>query len=53
MRKNFIILSAGDWPDPNIIRVGDDFYFISTSMHYVPGSPIARSKDLPLKIVHG
>lgn len=36
----------GDWPDPDIIRVGDEFYFISTSMHYVPGCPIARSKDL-------
>src|SRR5690349_649925 len=36
----------GDWPDPDIIRVNDDFYFISTSMHYVPGCPIAKSKDL-------
>lgn len=36
----------GDWPDPDIILVGDDFYFISTSMHYVPGCPIATSKDL-------
>jgi beta-xylosidase len=39
-------LMWGDWPDPDIIRVGDDFYFVSTSMHYVPGSPIAQSKDL-------
>ncbi|MCO5949904.1 glycoside hydrolase family 43 protein [Mucilaginibacter flavidus] len=39
-------LMWGDWPDPDIIRVGDDFFFISTSMHYVPGSPIAKSKDL-------
>lgn len=39
-------LMWGDWPDPDIIRVEDDFYFISTSMHYVPGSPIAKSKDL-------
>lgn len=36
----------GDWPDPDVIRVGDDFYFVSTSMHYVPGCPIATSKDL-------
>lgn len=36
----------GDWPDPDIIRVGDDFYFVSTSMHYVPGCPVATSKDL-------
>ena len=39
-------LMWGDWPDPDVIRVGDDFYMVSTSMHYVPGSPIARSKDL-------
>lgn len=39
-------LMWGDWPDPDIIRVGDEFYFISTSMHYVPGNPIAKSKDL-------
>ena len=39
-------LMWGDWPDPDVIRVGDEFYFISTSMHYVPGCPIAKSKDL-------
>lgn len=36
----------GDWPDPDVIRVGDDFYMVSTSMHYVPGSPVLKSKDL-------
>lgn len=39
-------LMWGDWPDPDVIRVGDKFYFISTSMHYVPGCPIAQSNDL-------
>ncbi|WP_212005136.1 glycoside hydrolase 43 family protein [Chitinophaga sp. HK235] len=39
-------LMWGDWPDPDIIRVDDKFYFISTSMHYVPGCPIAVSSDL-------
>lgn len=39
-------LMWGDWPDPDIIRVNDEFYFISTSMHYVPGCPVAKSKDL-------
>jgi len=39
-------LMWGDWPDPDIIRIDDEFYFISTSMHYVPGCPIAKSKDL-------
>ena len=36
----------GDWPDPDVIRVGNDFYMVSTSMHYVPGCPILKSKDL-------
>lgn len=36
----------GDWPDPDVIRVGDTFYFVSTSMHYVPGCPVLISKDL-------
>lgn len=39
-------LMWGDWPDPDVIRVGDEFYFVSTSMQYVPGCPIVRSKDL-------
>lgn len=36
----------GDWPDPDLIRVDDKFYLVSTSMHYVPGCPIAVSEDL-------
>lgn len=36
----------GDWPDPDVIRVGDTFYFVSISMHYVPGCSVLTSKDL-------
>ena len=36
----------GDWPDPYVIRVGDEFYKVSTSMHYLPGCSIIKSKDL-------
>lgn len=36
----------GDWPDPDVIRVGDTYYMVSTSMHYVPGCPVLKSKDL-------
>ncbi len=35
-----------DCPDPDVIRVGDDFYFVSTTMHLMPGIPIMHSKDL-------
>lgn len=39
-------LMWGDWADPDVIRVNDDFYMVSTSMQYVPGCPIVKSKDL-------
>ena len=35
-----------DCPDPDVIRVGDDFYMVSTTMHLMPGAPIMHSKDL-------
>ena len=35
-----------DVPDPDVIRVGDTFYLVSTTMHLMPGGPIMASKDL-------
>lgn len=35
-----------DCPDPDIIRVGDYYYLVTTTMHLFPGGPIMRSKDL-------
>ena len=35
-----------DCPDPDLIRVGDDYYLVSTTMHLMPGAPIMHSKDL-------
>ena len=35
-----------DVPDMDVIRVGDDFYMMSTTMHLMPGAPVMRSKDL-------
>ena len=35
-----------DCPDPDIIRVDDYYYLVSTTMHMFPGAPIMRSKDL-------
>ena len=35
-----------DVPDPDVIRVGDYFYMVSTTMHLMPGAPVMRSKDL-------
>lgn len=42
--KNPIIYS--DFPDPDIIRVGDTYYMASTTMHFMPGCDILRSYDL-------
>jgi len=35
-----------DMPDPDVVRVGDTYYFISTTMFYMPGGTIMQSKDL-------
>jgi beta-xylosidase len=42
--KNPVI--NADYSDPDAIRVGDDFYMISSSFNHVPGLPILHSKDL-------
>ena len=35
-----------EFSDPDILRVGDDFYLAGTTMHAVPGLVILHSKDL-------
>jgi len=35
-----------DFPDPSVIRVGDTYYMSNTTMHFCPGLPIMKSKDL-------
>lgn len=35
-----------DYPDPDVIRCGDCYYMLSTTMHYFPGGAILRSYDL-------
>jgi xylan 1,4-beta-xylosidase len=35
-----------EFSDPDIIRVGDDFYLTGTTMHAMPGLPVLRSRDL-------
>ncbi|MBQ8158299.1 MAG: family 43 glycosylhydrolase [Prevotella sp.] len=42
--KNPIIFA--DVPDPDVIRVDDTYYMISTTMHLFPGATIMKSKDL-------
>jgi xylan 1,4-beta-xylosidase len=35
-----------EFSDPDMIRVGDDYYLTGTTMHTMPGLPILHSKDL-------
>lgn len=35
-----------EFSDPDILRVGDDYYLTGTTMHSMPGLPILHSKDL-------
>ena len=42
--KNPII--NADYSDPDAIRVGNDYYMVSSSFTHIPGLPILHSKDL-------
>ncbi|GLW30263.1 beta-xylosidase [Actinoplanes regularis] len=35
-----------DWSDPDVLRVGDDFYLTASSFNRVPGLPLLHSTDL-------
>ncbi len=39
-------LTGLDYPDPDVIRVNDTYYMISTTMYFMPGAEILRSYDL-------
>lgn len=39
-------ITRADYPDPDIIRVGNVYYMISTTMYFMPGGEILRSYDL-------
>jgi len=42
--KNPII--PGYNPDPSCIRVGDDYYLVTSTFEHFPGVPIYHSKNL-------
>lgn len=35
-----------DYSDPDVIRVGQDYYMVASSFTYLPGVPILHSRDL-------
>lgn len=40
------VILNGDFPNPTIVRDGDDFYLSHSSFHAVPGLPIWHSRNL-------
>ena len=39
-------IRTGTFPDPSIVRVGDDYYMVNSSFIYFPCIPVSHSKDL-------
>ncbi|MBR6380201.1 MAG: family 43 glycosylhydrolase [Lachnospiraceae bacterium] len=39
-------ITSMDYPDVDVIRVGDTYYMVSTTMYFMPGCEILRSFDL-------
>ncbi|HEX6358104.1 glycoside hydrolase 43 family protein [Actinophytocola sp.] len=39
------VLNA-DWPDPDVVRVGDDYFMAVSSFNRAPGLPVLHSRDL-------
>ncbi|WP_022917133.1 glycoside hydrolase family 43 protein [Ruania albidiflava] len=35
-----------DWPDPDVIRFGDEYLMVASSFNRAPGLPVLRSADL-------
>lgn len=42
--KNPIV--RGFYPDPSVVRVGEDYYMVNSTFQYFPAIPIHHSKDL-------
>jgi beta-xylosidase len=42
--KNPVLFA--DYSDPDIVKVGDDFYLVASSFNAMPGIPVLHSKDL-------
>ncbi len=39
-------IRQGYYPDPSILRVGEDYYLVNSSFTHFPGLPVFHSKDL-------
>ncbi len=39
-------VQRGFFPDPSVVRVGEDYYMVNSSFQYFPAIPISHSKDM-------
>ena len=39
-------VKRGFFPDPSIVRVGEDYYMVNSSFQYFPAIPISHSRDM-------
>ena len=46
MQTTHGLITMTDYPDPDVIRVEDTYYMVSTTMHFIPGAVILRSYNL-------
>ena len=44
--KNSNPIIKADYPNPDVIRVGDVYYMLCATLHFLPGAVILRSYDL-------
>ena len=42
--KNPILYA--DYSDPDVVRVGEDYYMVSSSFTYIPGVPLLHSRSI-------
>lgn len=39
-------VQRGFFPDPSVIRVGEDYYMVNSTFQYFPAIPVSHSKDM-------
>ncbi|NLM00639.1 MAG: glycoside hydrolase family 43 protein [Treponema sp.] len=39
-------VQRGFFPDPSVVRLGEDYYMVNSSFQYFPAIPISHSKDM-------
>lgn len=46
MQTYYNPVMSGYYPDPSVVRVGEDFYMVNSSFEFFPGVPLSHSTNL-------